>query len=185
MGRRIYDDSGNFVWKYTFGRQASEMMAYARTFNIGKYVDDETDNSDDGFKEGDDEYCSWEEHLWIIEPKKDLPKLEKLYKRLLNGKTEKELAKIGMDAVWKFVDKQSKAWKKNFAEDLKDIAGAKSCDDFKFGGSSSNGMSFEVYDIYARGVEKHLKTSLDFLLMTRAFIRHIKKYKAKVFIDEY
>ena len=185
MGRRIYDDKGNFVWKYTFGRQGSEMACYAEGYNIGEYVDVNTNNSCDGYKQGDEEYYEWEEHRWNITPKTDLPKLEKLYKQLLSGHTEKELAKIGMDTVWKFVDKQSKAWKKTFEVDLKDVKKAKSCDDFHFGGSHSNGMSFEIYDIYAEGVEKHLKTSLDFLNMTKAFIKHIKKYKAKVFIDEY
>lgn len=185
MGRRIYDDEGRFVWKYTFGRQGSEMACYAEGYNIGEYVDVNTDNSCDGYEKGDEEYYEWEDHLWKIFPKTDLPKLEKLYKQLLNGYTEKELAKIGMKAVNTFIMFQSVEWKKTFEADLKDVKKAKSCDDFKFGGSHSNGHSFEVYDLYANAVEKHLKTSLDFLLMTRAFIRHIKKYKAKVYIDEY
>lgn len=54
MGRRIYDDGGEFVWKYTFGRQDSEMIRYAAEFGIGKYEDSKLDNSE------------WVEHIWII-----------------------------------------------------------------------------------------------------------------------
>ena len=185
MGRRIYDDDNRFVWKYTFGRQGSNMCIYTENFSIGKYVTSNEDNGEDGYKSGEDGYYEWEEHSWVINPKVDLPKLKLAYKKILNGHTDKELATIGMKAVHTFVNKQSVAWKKHFAEDLKWVDKAKSCDNFLYYGCGGSGYSFEVYDIYAKAVEKKLIYSIDFLLMTRAFIKHIEKYKAKVFIDEY
>ena len=185
MGRRIYDVKGNFVWKYTFGRQGSCMCAYTESYGIGEYVSEECNNSEDGYAKGDDAYYEWEDNLWIIKPKTDLPKLKKLHKQLLNGYTEKDLAKIGMDAIHLFVSKQSKKWQKIFADDLKWVLKVKSCDNFKYYGCGSKGENFEIYDIYAKAIEKKLVTDLDFLLMTRAFIKHIAKYKSKIFIDEY
>jgi hypothetical protein len=37
MGRRIYDNEGEFVWKYSFGGQPSEMHRIADELGIGVY----------------------------------------------------------------------------------------------------------------------------------------------------
>jgi len=48
MGRRIYDNTGEFVWKYSFGSQPSEMNRITQEFHIGKYYTVEKE----GWQEG-------------------------------------------------------------------------------------------------------------------------------------
>ena len=40
MGRRLYDNEDNFVWKYAFGGQPSEVCRIDHEYGIGSYVDD-------------------------------------------------------------------------------------------------------------------------------------------------
>lgn len=190
MGRRIYDDQGEFVWKYTFGRQPSNMCEYANK-GIGKYEDAELNNEEECAKGvNDEDYYTWEEHSWTISVE-ELPKLKELYDELRNGHTLKELYEYGMRAVHEYVEEKNAHWKEAVG-DLKWLETAKSHDDFAYYGSSGPDYSFEVYDIYAKGIEKHIKCSADFLFMTKAFINHINKYKKTrdnevpiTFFDEY
>lgn len=180
MGRRIYDEEGNFVWKYTFGRQDSNMCLYAEEYGIGEYV--ETERSEG--TSGEDAY-EWTEYAWVVDPKTAVKELKALLKTLLNGHTEKELSEIGMKAVWSFVEMQSKDWKEHYASDLEALKKAKSHKDFEYYGSSGSGYTFEVYDIYCDAIEKHIECSHDFLAMTKEFIKHIEKHNSTTFIDEF
>lgn len=184
MGRRIYDENGNFVWKYTFGRQSSEMRAYAEEYGIGTYSTHGRDNSDE-YAPGSEDYYEWTEYTWEFEPSVAVKKLKVLLKKLCNGHTVKELEAIGMKGVHDFVSKQSTAWKKHYKDDLEWVKKAKSSRDFQYFGSGGQGYNFEVYDIYAKAIEAKITCSADFLEMTKRFIKHIQKYKTTTFFDEY
>ena len=166
MGRRIYDSDDNFVWKYTFARQSSEMNKYAEQFGIGDYQE-------------------VREYHWYVD-KKDLPALEKLLKDLSNGKAREKLNIIGMKAIHSYIKKQSDEWKKIFKEDIEKVKKYKSENDFQFYGSSNKGQDFEIYNIFANAIEQYIKCSFDFYAMTETFIKHIKESKKDFFnfIDE-
>ena len=44
MGRRVYDQKGEFVWKYVFAEQSSEQIRIAEELGIGKYRNREDEN---------------------------------------------------------------------------------------------------------------------------------------------
>lgn len=153
MGRRIYDSNGEFVWKYTFGRQSSEMKRFSEENDIG---------------------CYYEQSFWEVE-KSDIPKLKKLLKNISKGKTYSELSAIGMKAVWDFIQAQGSKWREVFAEEIKNVRTWKSDNDFEFYGSHKKGHGFEIFDIYAKGVEKYITDTMDYFLMLKAFIEYMEK----------
>ena len=163
MGRRIYED-GNFVWKYSFGRQDSEMRRFSDEFGIGNYYE-ETDY-----------LCDMN--------KKDLSKLKELLNKISNGKTRDELNLIGMKAVNDFISVQSEEWKKAFEEELEKVKTYKSEKDFGFGGSYRSGHRFEIYDIFAKAIEKYIADTFDFYAMTERFIDYIEKSKKEILTFE-
>jgi len=180
MGRRIYDQTGEFVWKYTFGRQPSEMCRYAEEFNIGKYVTETIEDDDSEDSE------AYESNSWEVS-KKDISELKALLKKLGKGKTREELNEIGMNAVKEFVASQSKEWKEAFKGDMVWVKKAKSEDDFQHYGSSTKGHKFEVYDIFANAIAPKLCDTFDFYAMTEAFIKRIESGEDEEwsFEDEY
>jgi hypothetical protein len=166
MGRRIYEN-GNFVWKYTFGRQDSNMCDLTFDYGIGKYVSQKYTEKDD------DETYTYELNYWIVD-KNDITKLKALLKTF-SKKTRTQLNKIGMKAVKDFVEKQSDLWKEHFKEDLKELEKAKSEYDFQYNSSCGSGFEFNVYDIFASELEKHLSCSFDFYAMVENFIKYMEK----------
>jgi hypothetical protein len=170
MGRRIYDGN-EYVYKYTFGRQNSEMNLFSKEFKIGEYRDNKLS------------------HQWIVQKTIDLPKLKKLYSTLLNKHTENELKEIGFIAIKNYIKKQNKKWKMTFKDDIDKINTGiiKSIDDFEYGGRFANDCHFEVYDISAIAIEKKINISYDFLSMTKVFINYIESNNKEDFIfdDEF
>ena len=49
MGRRIYTQKGEFVWKYVFGEQSSEQYRIAEELGIGRYRNREIENKRDPY----------------------------------------------------------------------------------------------------------------------------------------
>jgi len=176
MGRRIYEN-GKFVWKYTFGRQTSEMIRLAEEFGVGNYSTNISNDEDEQMT------C----RTWSVNKETDLPKLKKVLEDLLQGKTIEELQEIGIKSLKDFVEKQSPEWKKNFEKDLEWVNSAKSDDDFQYYGSFSNNMKFNTYDIYANAIEEQTTESWDFIKMVKTFIEYIEKEDRKEFAfdDEY
>ena len=180
MGRRIYDESGEFVWKYTFGRQPSEMNRYAEEFSIGEYESSETVDGEN----------TWTDHSWNVTVG-SLKLLKNLFKKLMNGHTKDELNKIGMVALKTFVEKQDDEWKKTFEEYLPTVYSTKtkSIEDFSTYGVGKNKKSFNIYDIFAGAVENEIEGTYDFLMMTKVFIDFIEKRnlgdESLAFIDEW
>lgn len=95
MGRRIYDDKNVFVWKYMFGLQMSEMVRYAKQYQIGSY---------DFITTYEDE-CESLSGVWRIEPKRDLVKMEKLLTELCGGKSYTDIEKNFDNIVKKYEEK--------------------------------------------------------------------------------
>jgi hypothetical protein len=173
MGRRIYDIDGEYVWKYTFGRQPSEMDRISNEMKIGEYVS-ETNIGDNLEDEYEDNYLNLKYS--------DLKLLKVEYKKLLNKHTEKFLYAEGMKALNEYIDKQDKTFNKIYKDDIKNIKNSKSHLDFRCYGVND----FEIYDIYAKGIEKYLKCSFDYLCMVKSIIEYMSKNKKKEYclIDE-
>lgn len=53
MGRRVYNQKGDFVWKYVFGAQPSEQFRIAEELGIGRYRNREEQNKSPRAKYGD------------------------------------------------------------------------------------------------------------------------------------
>ena len=174
MGRRIYEN-GKFVWKYVFGRQPSEMGRLADEFGIGKY--------EHRMERDEKEDIEIDVYQWLATDK-DIPKLKKLLKQLGNGKTRKELEKIGMTAVKEFIQNQNQLWRDVFAEDIRKIEKAKSENGFPFYGSSNKGMNFEVYNIYSDAIEEEITDTFDFYSMIEAFIEYMETHKKTRYVFE-
>lgn len=164
MGRRIYEN-GNFVWKYTFGRQDSNMCDYVYRYGIGKYITEEHT------EKNDDETYNYTNKVWVVK-RTDIHRLQELLTKF-SKKTRQQLNEIGMKEVIKFVEKQNDKWKEHFKDDLKNIKNMKSEIDFPYNSSSGGGFTFDIYDIFATKIEKHLSCSFDFYIMTENFIAYM------------
>jgi len=46
MGRMVYDQNGDFIWKYTFAKQGSEQYRIAEELKIGTRKEDEDESGD-------------------------------------------------------------------------------------------------------------------------------------------
>lgn len=180
MGRRIYEVNGDFVWKYSFGRQASEMSRFSEEFEIGEYQRSEMP------EDTPEEYM--EEYNWTADRTTDLPKLKELYTTIMNGHTEKQINIIGMDAIRNFVKEQNDKWREVFKDEIDGIESGKitSMNDFEYYACGKSGESFNPYDIYALAIEKIITDSYDFLRMINAFINYIETHNKEeyCFIDE-
>jgi len=184
MGRRIYDGK-EFVYKYHFANQCSELMDLDTEYDIGSHYELRERHQDEG------ETYTYETPYYDLKSW-EIPKLIELRDKILKGKTMNDINYIGMKAVRHYIDSQSKKWKNTFnapgekERDMMKVYNSNSPEDWPFYGSFQNGLKFEPYKAFAEGVKNELTESIYFLNMVNALVEHVSKEDRDYhFQDEY
>ena len=187
MGRYIYDD-GEFVYKYAFGEQSSELCMLDKTYNIGAHYEKRC-------REEDELDYAYDTPVYDLNAA-EIPKLRKLLEHLYQGHTKEEMHKIGVDAIMEFVSKQSPEWQKawNSVDNrtkvglVDEIRDSKSTEDWSCWGGGHSGHSFDPHKIYVKAIKEKTKLleDMNFIAMVEAILNHIgDDIRDYTFDDEY